>query len=204
MSKIYINSTLGFKVPVKIPFSTPAEYDALVGQPDAWFDSICAVECYSNFNTAFGNALTKALVETTGVEVPDDPKKPATTGADGAVIAAGKLTPKHYIRLLLADKAITEEALADIVAKVADAMPALDVSPSSRSNAIPKEVMAKAKQWIATAAANNVPLDIWLAKVEDKYPGAPVPSEEDGFSETAVARIIMHVQAAQLQGMMSI
>lgn len=206
--RIYMHNTLGRKVPVKIPFATSEEYDRLVGTPGAWWDTVCANECYSNFAGDFGDKVVEALKVLTisdalpnGREVPVDPKKPKVAKADGTDVPQ-LITPKHYIALVLAEKLVTEAQVDEVFAKVAEAMPPLDVSPSKRGGNKPsKEWLDSAATLIATLKQKGRDLADWFAVVESKYPGAPRPSDEEGFTDVAVARILIHAQKAKTAAM---
>lgn len=196
---IYENSTLGFKVPVKIPWHNGQEYDLAKGEPNAHMNSLAALECYSNFNREFGEKFAEALSAETGVAIPGTGKfKPASKdGKPGEEIL---VTPKEYLTLLLANKTITEVRCQQIATDVANAMPPIDIS-SSRGPAKPsKPSMTAAAQVMASLAQAGRSVEEWVESAFAKYPNGPVPSDE-GFTQEYVARVIDHInrcRAAEL------
>lgn len=190
-TKIYINSTLGFKVPVRVPFSTTEEYDRLAGSVGAWWEDLAAQACYSSYNPEFYDRLGKALEDLTGTKIPDSSQK----DAKGNPVP---ITTKAFIRLLKAEKSVTDEALEDLAAKVAEGMPELDISPRGRASLkAGKVALQQARQLIAMLAGKGDTVEAWFARVSEKYPNGPQPAEDEKIDDNLVGRLLEHVAAAQ-------
>lgn len=186
--KIFINSTLGFDVPVKVPFSTTEEYDRLTGTPGSWWDAICAKTCYSNYNTAFGNALVKKLVEITGVEVPTVPgKKKKIKGGEEV---DDTVTPKVYFRKLVADGKVTLEQVSALALQVAEEMPVLRIEPAtSTSSKLEPMFLSKGQTLLAQLKAAGKDLDAYVERFIAKFPGAPELDDEGEIDATYLGRL---------------
>jgi len=189
----YLNSTLGFTVPVKMPFSTIEEYDRLAGQAGAAFDVVCAQSCYGGYNAKFGDALRDKLLAVSGVEIPTTGKTVKTK--DGEVPELVK--PKAYLAKLLAMKAITEAQAAQIAQEVANEMPPIEIG-GSRGPAKPAKVFLD-QALVTISGLQQAGKDIagWVERVNGVYPGVPAVNEEDGYDQVFVARVLQHVANAQ-------
>lgn len=189
----YLNSTLGFTVPVKMPFSNIEEYDRLSGQAGAGFDVICASTCYGSYNAAFGLALRDKLFAVSGVEIPTTGKTVKTK--DGEVPELVK--PKAYLAKLLAMKAVTEAQAATIAQEVANEMPVLEVG-GTRGPAKPSKMfLDQALVTISGLQQAGKDVAAWVERVNGVYPGVPAVNEEDGYDQVFVARVLQHVANAQ-------
>ena len=189
--RIFINNTLGFKVAVKVPFSTTEEYDRLVGEVGAWWNDLVAQACYSNYNPEFYDRLGKAISDFTGEKIPDSNQK----DIKGNPVP---LTTKAFIRVLKAEKKITDDQLIELAAKVTADMPALDISPKSRAAAkAGKAALQQARQLMAMLAGKGTDLETWYANATAKYPGGPEPLEDEKIDENLIGRMLEHIAACK-------
>lgn len=192
-TRIFINSTLGFKVAVRVPFNTTEEYDRLIGQVGAWWEDLVAQACYSSYNPEFYDRMAKAIADFVGVPVPDGPTK----DAKGNPIP---LTCKAFIRQLKAAGQINDDQLNELAAKVAADMPTLDIAPRGRATAkAGKAALQQARQLIATLSQKGRPLADWFAAASAQYPGGPEAAEDETIDENLVGRLLEHIAACKTQ-----
>jgi len=195
---IYINSTLGLKVPVKVPFQTTEDYDRMTGNPGQWREDLAAQQCYSKFNPDFYKALASALSRELSVEIPASTKK----DKDGNAIP---VSCKEFIAYLMgADNptgapVLTENLLNEIGQRVAAEQPVLDITPSSRGSGskAPKEFLAVASQLMAKLATSGVSLADWCAKKANEGYSLPAFDAEEGYSENYIARCVVAISKQQ-------
>ena len=186
--KIFVNSTLGFDVPVKVPFATTEEFDRLTGTPGSWWENLCAKICYSNYNTAFGNALVKKLNEITGVPVPTVAGQ--TKKIKGGEEVPVEVTPKKYFRMLIADGKVTLEQVNAVAQQIAEEMPVLRVEPaSSTSNKLEPIFVQQGQQLLGQLKAKGVDLDSYVERFISKFPGAPTLGEDEEIDATYLGRL---------------
>lgn len=196
--KIYINSTLGFKVAVRVPFSTTEEYDRLAGNVGAWWDDLAAQACYSSYNPEFYDRLGKAITDFTGVSIPDSNQKDAKGNAI-------PITTKAFIRQLKAESKITDEVLNELAAKVAEGMSVLDISPRGRASAkAGKQALQQARQLMAMLAGKGITVEDWFASYSAKYPGGPEASEDTPIDDNLVGRMLEHIAACKTGELLSV
>jgi hypothetical protein len=186
--KIFMNSTLGFDVPVKVPFSTTEEYDRLTGTPGSWWEAICAKTCYSNYNTAFGNKLVEKLVAITGVPVPTIAGK--MKKIKGGEEVPEEVTPKKYFRMLVAEGKVTLEQVSALALQVAEEMPVLRIEPAtSTSSKLEPLFLSKGQTLLAQLKAAGKDLDDYVARFIAKFPGAPELGDEEEIDATYLGRL---------------
>jgi len=191
----YLNSTLGFQIPVKMPFDSIESYDRLAGQAGAAFDVVCAQTCYGGFNSKFGDALRDKLLAVTGLAIPTVPGK-VIKNKDGTETPE-LVKPKAYLAFLYASKALTEAQAAAIAQEVANDMPVLEVG-GSRGPAKPaKTFLDNALVTISKFQQEGKDIAGWVERVNGVYPGVPTVNEEDGYDQVYVARVLQHVANAQ-------
>lgn len=191
--RIFINNTLGFKVAVKVPFSTTEDYDRLVGEVGAWWNDLVAQACYSSYNPEFYDRLGEAISDFTGEKIPDSNQK----DVKGNPVP---VTTKAFIRLLKAEKKITDDQLNELASKVAADMPELDISPKSRASAkAGKAALQQARQLIAMLAAKGTELESWLTSASTKYPGGPELAEDEKIDDNFIGRVLEHIAACKVR-----
>lgn len=149
MPRIYNNTTMGFTFPLSVSFETVEEYNAQKGNPDAWFETLCAQECYQGWNAAFRENFIARIEEQTGVkrEVTgyrnNDEKKPIleTEGKYFARVQAMSSEDGSPVA--------TEQQLRQWALEAASETGDLTVSPGLRGNKPAKPFYEKADAMIA-------------------------------------------------------
>lgn len=195
---IYINSTLGLKVPVKVPFQTTEDYDRMTGSPGQWREDLAAQQCYSKFNPDFYKALASALSRELSIEIPASAKK----DKEGNPIP---VSCKEFIAYLMGPEnptgapALTEGLLNEIGQRVAAEQPVLDITPSTRGSGskAPKEFLVVASQLMAKLATTGVSLADWCEKKSNEGYNLPAFDAEEGYSENYIARCVVAISKQQ-------
>lgn len=195
---IYINSTLGLKVPVKVPFHTTEDYDRMTGNPGQWREDLAAQQCYSKFNPDFYKALATALSRELSIEIPASAKK----DKEGNSIP---VSCKEFIAYLMGPEnptgapALTEGLLNEIGQRVAAEQPVLDITPSTRSigSKAPKEFLVVASQLMAKLAITGMSLADWCEKKTNEGYSLPAFDAEEGYSENYIARCVVAISKQQ-------
>ena len=195
---IYINSTLGLKVPVKVPFHTSEDYDRMTGNPGQWREDLAAQQCCSKFNPDFYKALATALSRELSIEIPASAKK----DKEGNSIP---VSCKEFIAYLMGPEnptgapALTEGLLNEIGQRVAAEQPVLDITPSTRSigSKAPKEFLVVASQLMAKLAVAGMSLADWCEKKTNEGYSLPAFDAEEGYSENYIARCVVAISKQQ-------
>ncbi len=127
MSWTYQNSTLGFTVPVEIPFDDVTEYDNQVGEQGAHLLQLAAQECYS-WNGKFRSGLADRIEQETGIK---RPVKEVKKVGDKEVTVYMLEAP--YLNMVKNhENAPSEESLNKWAQEVAAACGPLKLTPSER------------------------------------------------------------------------
>lgn len=188
---MFRNRTLGVDVMINAP-DTPEELDQMVGQRGATMQAALRYYAYHAFNPKFRPALAKALVEKTGIPVPQkvvrgEPEFEEVKNEDGTTTQVPVLvTEQVYINGLLAQGAISETEYAELAQEVADT---IEFRPGESSGKA-KKPLAKhydyADRYLAQVQAGTKTPEQFIETFE-ALNGVPFASLGEGFTRETLA-----------------